>query len=58
MIPAGFDEDTATLTLRCDSSAGLAQARLLRDALLKRLNDELGPGSVHQLRPVTQLLAA
>ncbi|OQD51846.1 hypothetical protein BM536_037665 [Streptomyces phaeoluteigriseus] len=52
MTPAGFDEATATLTLRCDSSAWLTQARLLQDALLKYLNEELGPGSVQQLRLV------
>ncbi|MFD5951965.1 DciA family protein [Streptomyces collinus] len=58
VIPAGFDEDTATLTLRCDSSAWLTQALLLRDALLKRLNNELGPGSVHQLRLVKSSIPA
>ncbi|MFC8247602.1 DciA family protein [Streptomyces chartreusis] len=46
VIPVGFDEDTATLTLHCDSTAWLTQMRLLADALLKRLNDELGLGKV------------
>jgi predicted nucleic acid-binding Zn ribbon protein len=52
MLPIAFDADTRTLTLRCDSSAWLTQAGLLRDLLLKRLNDEFGSGSVHQLRLV------
>ncbi|MFE6946104.1 DciA family protein [Streptomyces chartreusis] len=46
VIPVGFDEDTAVLTLRCDSTAWLTQVRLIGDALLKRISDELGPGKV------------
>ncbi|MGP4092455.1 DciA family protein [Streptomyces sp. KR55] len=52
VIPVGFDEDTATLTLRCASAAWLTQMRLIGDALLKRLNAELGPGKVQRLRLV------
>lgn len=52
VIPVGFEEDTATLTLRCASAAWLTQMRLIGGALLKRLNDELGPGKVHRLHLV------
>ena len=49
---AGFDEDTATLTLAVPSTAWLTQVNLLADALLKHLNEDLGPGSIRQLRVV------
>lgn len=50
MSPAGFEAWSSTLTLHCDSDAWLTQGKLLQDALLRRLNDALGDGSVHRLR--------
>ncbi|MFI9176109.1 DciA family protein [Streptomyces lincolnensis] len=50
--PTAFDAETGTLTLASSSAAWLTNIRLCADALVQRLNAELGPGAVRVLRLV------
>lgn len=50
--PTAFDRHSGTLTLACDSTAWATQTRHLAPALVARLNEELGPGTVRQIRVV------
>ncbi|MEV6109214.1 DciA family protein [Streptomyces sp. NPDC051940] len=45
-VPSSYDEDERVLVVRCDSTAWATQLRLLAPQLLRRLNDDLGPGTV------------
>ncbi|MFG2885683.1 DciA family protein [Streptomyces sp. NPDC048297] len=47
---ARFDPNTGTLTLQAVSSAWITQARIISDVLVQRLNLEIGPDMVRQLR--------
>lgn len=58
VTPVGFDEDTAVLTLRCDSTAWFTQVRLMSDAMLKRISDQLGPGKVRGFHLVKGVVPA
>ncbi|GGS09380.1 MULTISPECIES: DUF721 domain-containing protein [Streptomyces] len=49
---AGFDPDTGTLTLCGASTAWNTQVKLLGDALIRRINEELGSQAVRRLRVV------
>lgn len=53
---ADFDPDTGTLTLACDSTAWLTQARVLTPALTDALNARLTPGTVRSIRLVRRTL--
>ncbi|UCM89114.1 DUF721 domain-containing protein [Streptomyces marincola] len=48
--PEGYDEQSRVLTVRCDSTAWATQLRLLAPQLLRRLNGDLGRGTVTSLR--------
>ncbi|MDT0342137.1 DUF721 domain-containing protein [Streptomyces litchfieldiae] len=48
--PEGYDEDARVLTVRCDSTAWATQLRLLAPQLLRRLNADLGQGTVKSLK--------
>ncbi|WP_240796667.1 DUF721 domain-containing protein [Streptomyces sp. RFCAC02] len=48
--PEGYDEEARVLTVRCDSTAWATQLRLLAPELLRRLNADLGPGTVRLIR--------
>ncbi|WP_427152503.1 DUF721 domain-containing protein [Streptomyces sp. TRM70308] len=44
--PERYDEDSRVLTVRCDSTAWAAELRRLAPQLVRRLNDDLGQGTV------------
>ncbi|WP_165985032.1 DUF721 domain-containing protein [Streptomyces sp. YIM 98790] len=48
--PEHFDEESRTLTVRCDSTAWATQLRLLAPQVLARLNQDLGRGAVKLIR--------
>ncbi|ONK12794.1 DciA family protein [Streptomyces sp. MP131-18] len=48
--PEGYDEESRVLTVRCDSTAWATQLRLLAPQLLRRLNGDLGRGTVTSLK--------
>ncbi|MER5200526.1 DUF721 domain-containing protein [Streptomyces sp. NPDC002755] len=50
VYPTDFDADSGTLTLTSSSAAWLTNVRLLADALVRKLNEELGPVTVRRLR--------
>jgi predicted nucleic acid-binding Zn ribbon protein len=45
-VPQRYDEDERVLTVVCDSTAWATQLRLLAPTVVRRLNEELGHGSV------------
>jgi predicted nucleic acid-binding Zn ribbon protein len=47
--PLAFDEEERVLRVRCDTTAWATQVRLLAPQLLRRLNDELGRGTVRRI---------
>ncbi|MFJ5547131.1 DUF721 domain-containing protein [Streptomyces sp. NPDC093225] len=51
-VPEKYDDDpdVRQLTVRCDSSAWMAQVRLLAPQLVARLNADLGQGTVRFLK--------
>ncbi|TDC68421.1 DUF721 domain-containing protein [Streptomyces hainanensis] len=49
-VPEGYDEESRVLTVRCDATAWATQLRLLAPELLRRLNADLGQGSVRLIR--------
>ncbi|MFR9723553.1 DUF721 domain-containing protein [Streptomyces sp. MS19] len=48
--PEGYDEETRVLTVRCDATAWATQLRLLAPQLLRRLNADLGQGTVSSIK--------
>lgn len=48
--PEGYDEETRVLTVRCDASVWATQLRHLAPELLRRLNRELGQGTVRSIK--------
>ncbi|MFC5719751.1 DUF721 domain-containing protein [Streptomyces gamaensis] len=48
--PQRYDDDTRVLTVACDSSSWATQLRMLAPALVARLNDDLGPGTVKAIK--------
>jgi predicted nucleic acid-binding Zn ribbon protein len=48
--PRRYDERERVLTVRCDSTVWATQLRLLGPQLVRRLNDDLGQGSVRFIR--------
>ncbi|RKN07296.1 DUF721 domain-containing protein [Streptomyces radicis] len=49
-VPESYDEESRVLTVRCDSTAWATQLRLLAPQLLRRLNADLGQGTVRSLK--------
>ncbi|MDO0926848.1 DciA family protein [Streptomyces sp. TG1A-8] len=49
-VPQRYDEDERVLTVACDSTAWATQLRLLAPALVARLNEDLGHGTVRLLK--------
>ncbi|MEV2201078.1 DUF721 domain-containing protein [Streptomyces fradiae] len=51
-VPLRYDEDPGerVLTVQCDSTAWATQLRLLAPRLVARLNEDLGHGTVRQIR--------
>ncbi|GHE03858.1 DUF721 domain-containing protein [Streptomyces alanosinicus] len=48
--PQGYDEDERVLTVACDSTAWATQLRHLAPALVARLNEDLGHGTVRMIK--------
>ncbi|UGY92565.1 DUF721 domain-containing protein [Streptomyces gobiensis] len=48
--PRSYDEQERVLTVQCDSTAWATQLRLLAPQLVRRLNDDLGQGSVKLIK--------
>nr|WP_323379219.1 DciA family protein [Streptomyces durbertensis] len=44
--PAGYDEESRVLRVRCDTAAWATELRRLAPVLVRRLNEELGNGTV------------
>ncbi|MFE9448773.1 DUF721 domain-containing protein [Streptomyces sp. NPDC006739] len=49
-VPQRYDEDEHVLTVQCDSTAWATQLRLLAPALVARLNEDLGHGTVRLIK--------
>ncbi|MCH0557044.1 MULTISPECIES: DciA family protein [Streptomyces] len=49
-VPQRYDEDERVLTVQCDSTAWATQLRVLAPALVARLNEDLGHGSVRVIK--------
>jgi predicted nucleic acid-binding Zn ribbon protein len=49
-VPQRYDEDERVLTVQCDSTAWATQLRVLAPALVARLNEDLGHGSVRMIK--------
>ncbi|MEW2420107.1 DciA family protein [Streptomyces nigra] len=49
-VPERYDEDVRVLVVRCDSTAWATNLRLLAPTLVARLNEDLGHGSVRQIK--------
>ncbi|MEV6666626.1 DUF721 domain-containing protein [Streptomyces nigra] len=49
-VPERYDEDERVLVVRCDSTAWATNLRLLAPTLVARLNEDLGHGSVRQIK--------
>ncbi|MGW2490076.1 DUF721 domain-containing protein [Streptomyces sp. NPDC001606] len=49
-VPQRYDEDERVLTVQCDSTAWATQLRLLAPELVRRLNEDLGHGTVRLLK--------
>ncbi|QMU66843.1 DUF721 domain-containing protein [Streptacidiphilus sp. P02-A3a] len=48
--PEGYAEDERVLTVRCTSTAWATQIRLMAPQLVRRLNQELGQGTVRLIK--------
>ena len=48
--PESFDEANGILTVRAESTAWATQVRMLASVLVRRLNEELGDGTVSRVR--------
>ncbi|MEU1305740.1 DUF721 domain-containing protein [Streptomyces shenzhenensis] len=49
-VPQRYDEDERVLSVQCDSTAWATQLRLLAPALVARLNEDLGHGTVKLIK--------
>lgn len=49
-VPQRYDEDERVLSVSCDSTAWATQLRLLAPALVARLNEDLGHGTVRLIK--------
>ncbi|WP_030237344.1 MULTISPECIES: DUF721 domain-containing protein [unclassified Streptomyces] len=49
-VPERYDEDERVLSVRCDSTAWATNLRLLAPTLVARLNEDLGHGTVRQIK--------
>ncbi|MFF7970516.1 DciA family protein [Streptomyces sp. NPDC007905] len=49
-VPQRYDEDERVLSVGCDSTAWATQLRLLAPALVARLNEDLGHGTVRLIK--------
>ncbi|MDT7842665.1 DUF721 domain-containing protein [Streptomyces justiciae] len=49
-VPQKYDEDERVLVVQCDSTAWATQLRHLAPALVARLNEDLGQGSVRMIK--------
>ncbi|MGW5032738.1 DUF721 domain-containing protein [Streptomyces nigra] len=49
-VPERYDEGERVLVVRCDSTAWATNLRLLAPTLVARLNEDLGHGSVRQIK--------
>ncbi|MEU4150621.1 DUF721 domain-containing protein [Streptomyces sp. NPDC026659] len=49
-VPQRYDEDERVLSVLCDSTAWATQLRLLAPALVARLNEDLGHGTVRMIK--------
>jgi predicted nucleic acid-binding Zn ribbon protein len=49
-VPQRYDEDERVLVVACDSTAWATQLRHLAPALVARLNQDLGQGSVRMIK--------
>lgn len=49
-VPQRYDEDERVLVVSCDSTAWATQLRLLAPALVARLNEDLGHGTVKLIK--------
>ncbi|MET8814510.1 DciA family protein [Streptomyces sp. NPDC004549] len=49
-VPERYDEDERVLSVLCDSTAWATQLRLLAPALVARLNEDLGHGTVRVIK--------
>ncbi|MEU6088616.1 DciA family protein [Streptomyces sp. NPDC047085] len=49
-VPQRYDEDERVLSVQCDSTAWATQLRLLAPALVARLNEDLGHGTVRLIK--------
>ncbi|MEU6069567.1 MULTISPECIES: DUF721 domain-containing protein [Streptomyces] len=49
-VPQRYDEDERVLSVQCDSTAWATQLRLLAPALVARLNEDLGHGTVKMIK--------
>ncbi|MFQ3559657.1 DciA family protein [Streptomyces gramineus] len=49
-VPERYDEDERVLVVQCDSTAWATQLRHLAPALVARLNEDLGHGSVRMIK--------
>ncbi|MFC9680733.1 DUF721 domain-containing protein [Streptomyces sp. NPDC056948] len=49
-VPERYDEDEHVLVVRCDSTAWATNLRLLAPTLVARLNEDLGHGTVRQIK--------
>ncbi|MGW4883336.1 DUF721 domain-containing protein [Streptomyces murinus] len=49
-VPQRYDEDERVLVVACDSTAWATQLRLLAPALVARLNEDLGHGTVRLIK--------
>ncbi|MFJ9039770.1 DUF721 domain-containing protein [Streptomyces sp. NPDC102406] len=48
-VPQKYDEDERVLVVQCDSTAWATQVRMLAVQLVKRLNEDLGHGTVRRI---------
>ncbi|MGI5196607.1 DUF721 domain-containing protein [Streptomyces sp. CA-288835] len=49
-VPQGYDEDERVLTVQCDSTVWATELRRLTPALVARLNEDLGHGTVRMIK--------
>jgi predicted nucleic acid-binding Zn ribbon protein len=49
-VPESFDEADGVVTVRAESTAWATQVRMLASVLVRRLNEELGDGTVSRVR--------
>lgn len=50
--PDGYDEESRVLAVRCDEAAWATELRRLAPTLVRRLNEELGQGTVRAIKVI------